>query len=489
MSHFLALLVSCASMRSPNALVILTDDQDRYMDGSDHQPKIARLLADAGATLSNGFVSTPVCCPSRSSFLTGQHIHNIPMTNNSVEGNCSGPAWNAGPEKRTLGLRMQKSGYTTFYGGKYLNRYGEPLSGGVEHVPPGWDEWLGLVGNSVYYNYTLSHNGVAERHGDDYANDYLTDVLANRSNAWIAQWGRGARAKPFFAWVAPPACHGPHEPAPQHAFAFANTSAAKAVRTPNYGPENGARGKHWLVQAEAAQWRADAERRAAFTDWEHERRLAALLSVDDLVEKLVGTLEALGELSNTWIFYTSDHGYHLGQYGLLKDKRMLYDFDVRVPCYVRGPGVPAGSTVGAIFTNIDGSTAPSRSFLLEYFGENQPIPPIGVDCPAWGPGMSCFREGNEKLQPGPFAGGLVCSCQDATNNTYACVRTLNSSSDSVFCGFDDALGFEEHYDLRSDPWQMKNTAADLPAGQAAELRAQLARLKSCKGSAACGDEF
>ena len=86
-----------------NVLVVLTDDQDIYMDGADHQPKIKKLLRDQGATLTNAFVTTPVCCPSRSSFLTGQHIHNIPMTNNSLAGNCSGPLWAAGAGSNEFG--------------------------------------------------------------------------------------------------------------------------------------------------------------------------------------------------------------------------------------------------------------------------------------------------------------------------------------------------------------------------------------------------
>ena len=80
-------------------------------------------------------------------------------------------------------------GYSTFYAGKYLNCYGmnypEEAPGGIEHVPPGWDTWAALKGNSKYYNYSLSINGREEKHGDDYDNDYLTDVIGKKSSDFL----------------------------------------------------------------------------------------------------------------------------------------------------------------------------------------------------------------------------------------------------------------------------------------------------------------
>ena len=129
-----------------------------------------------------------------------------------------------------------------------MNQYGVEESGtGVEHIPPGWDEWNGLVGNSKYYNYKLSINGELERHGENYEEDYLTDVIGRQASAFldniancecnndrietmfITNLVSASATSPFFMVLSTPSPHGPFTPAPQYENEFPDE---KAPRTP-----------------------------------------------------------------------------------------------------------------------------------------------------------------------------------------------------------------------------------------------------------------
>ena len=140
-------LVYC--QKPPNIVLFLTDDQDSELGGMEPLSKARSWIAEQGVTFENSFVSTPVCCPSRSSILTGLYQPHTKVVNNTVEGNCWGSEWRATSEKQSFAAILKStSNYTTFYAGKYLNRYGD--HGNDLAVPLGWDYWAGLVGNSRY---------------------------------------------------------------------------------------------------------------------------------------------------------------------------------------------------------------------------------------------------------------------------------------------------------------------------------------------------
>ena len=172
--------------KKPNILLFLTDDQDSELDGTEPIRKTRSWLEDNGATFVNSFVSTPICCPSRSSLLTGMYQHHTKVWNNTLDGNCWGSDWRSTSENKTFGALLKSKGYSTFYAGKYLNTYG--LREDWKEVPEGWDEWAGLVGNSKYYNYNLSINGELEEHFNSYEEDYFTDVIKRKALAFLESY-------------------------------------------------------------------------------------------------------------------------------------------------------------------------------------------------------------------------------------------------------------------------------------------------------------
>ena len=134
----------------------------------------------------------------------GKYTHNHGARNNTVRGACASPEWSASMEPDALAPHLEAVGYRTIYMGKYLNNYGLDGTGaggkeGVSYVPPGWTEWYGLKGNSRYFNYTISNNGVPEVHGDDFEKDYLTDVLTRRAEKFLDEALRGEHSESPFS--------------------------------------------------------------------------------------------------------------------------------------------------------------------------------------------------------------------------------------------------------------------------------------------------
>jgi arylsulfatase A-like enzyme len=443
----------------PNILLILADDLDA--GSAALMPRLKSLVADRGLTFRNSFASTPVCCPSRASILTGQYTHNHGILDNfDASGSCFEQFRDAGQERSTLATWLQDAGYRTGMIGKYLNRYpGDRRGANPRYVPPGWDEWYAIIGVDAYYDYFLNHNGRLARYFD-VPEHYQTDVLADLAVDFVAREG-ASPARPFFLWLAPIAPHLPAIPAPRHENAFPD---ARAPRTPSFNE---------LDMSDKPLWFQDPRQLPLLTeddiarlDATYRERLRSLLAVDEMVERLVAALEATGQLANTYVVFTSDNGFHLGHHRFNRGKGTVYEPSVRIPLVVRGPGVPEGRVRPHPVLNVD---------LPQTFGQL-----AGARLPGSVDGRSFVSLLGEEARGGWRTEVLL-------------ENPLTPRPPDEFQGWwafqTDGLAYAEYrsgerelYDLRDDPDQTESLHGRADPALLEALSRRLAQLRNCRGA-------
>jgi N-acetylglucosamine-6-sulfatase len=442
----------------PNFVFILADDLERnlYFDAS-RFPKFNSLLVDEGTTFSNYFVTGSECCPSRSSILRGQYVHNHDVRSNGPPLGGFQKFHANGDEESTIATWLDDAGYRTGLLGKYLNGY--PSGADRTFVPPGWDVWASPIqGGYSGYNYRLNENGTIVPHGSA-PEDYMTDVLARKSGEFIQQ----SAGKPFFLYVAPFVPHLPSDPAPRHVEAFPDV---KAPRTPSFNQADVSAEPRWLRNRPLLD-----DQQVASIDWDYSKQLQSMLAVDDLIENVVNTLRQTGELDNTYIVLTSDNGYHLGQHRLRAGKGLAFEEDIRVPLVVRGPNVPSGKKVDDFAANID--LAPTFAAL----GDAKA--PSFVDGRSLEPALHGASRGENARKAVlvehfvPEADGR--RARRGFGPAYAAVRTER------YTYVEYVTGERQLYELRNDPDQLQNIAGTADKKLVDGLAKQLSALKRCKG--------
>lgn len=423
----------------PNFIVILTDDLD--WKSMSYLPRLQRL-ADEGVTFQNFFVTTPVCAPSRATMLRGQYAHNHGVLVNSGAMGGYDRFLGLGRESSTVATWLHSAGYRTAFLGKYMNGYPDFET----HVPEGWSEWFAVL--DKYYNFRVNDNGhIVEYHDTD---NYETDVIASRAAELIRNWA--ADEMPFFIYISTHAPHAPANPAPRHAGEFVGIAAP---RSPSFNEEDVSDKPSWIASKPLlTQAEIDA------IDEVFRERLRSMLAVDEMIDTLVSTLEATGQAEQTYIFFTSDNGYHLGEHRFQKGKTNPYDEDARVPLLVYGPGIDAGRQVSEIGLNID--IAPTLAAL--------------ADVPAPG-----FVDGRS-LEPllfgagGAWRTGLLIEWLKP-DKEYHAVR------DGAYLYADHfGRGELELYDRTLDPYELDNFYSAADPGLLANLEAWLDRLAVCAGA-------
>jgi arylsulfatase A-like enzyme len=192
------------------------------------------------------------------------------------------------------------------------------------------------------YDYTLNENGKLVSYGHT-PQDYGTDVYAKKANDFIRNSIHDK--KPFFLYLAVYAPHSPATPAPRHQAMFADATIPKSKAYNEADVSTKPDFVKKLPPLTAAQIK--------IADQYYGRRLASLQAVDEAIAGIYKTLSDAHELDNTYIVFTSDNGFHLGEHRLNLGKQTAYETDIHLPFFVRGPGVEKGSTAQELVGNID----------------------------------------------------------------------------------------------------------------------------------------
>jgi arylsulfatase A-like enzyme len=401
---------------APNIVFVVADDMRADMLAA--MPIVRDELAAKGVTFESAYVSNPLCCPSRVSILTGQTSATTGVWRNAAPGG----GFHAFDDHDTLATRLQDAGYRTGLFGKYLQEY--PVAD--PYVPPGWSEWA-ATDRAAYYDYTLNVNGVPTPFGDAPA-DYSTDVLAEMADTFVRTT---PSYQPLFLFLAPAAPHLPATPAPRHDGAFDDV---QKLRPPSFDhPGRGA--PPWVRNLPALRFRD----RAALDELRRDM-LETLLALDEAVGKVLTALRDTGRLGETLIVFTSDNGYLLGEHRRV-GKSVPYEESVHVPLVVRYD--PATDLTAATderpVMNID--LAPTAAELAEVTltapDGRSLVPALSGD-----PGGARSFVMIEQIPHRSFDVEPYCAIR-TRRHLYVRYRRWGT----------------ELYDLRRDPFQLRNLAA------------------------------
>ncbi|PSR75411.1 alkaline-phosphatase-like protein [Coniella lustricola] len=454
------------STSRPNIVFIMTDDQDKRLYSTDYQPVLQRELVAKGTNFTNHYTTQALCCPARSSMLRGQQTHNTNITNVVKPGGSYNKWVLSGQDTDYLPHWMNAAGYRTEYIGKVMNGYGVS---NYNVTPKGWDHVDGLLEPYIDdYNVPIwSANGDKPVYYPGWHQTDVTrlkaldrlDVLTNQSDPFLLT------ITPFTPHVAYEQGNPSSRPIPlqRHMEQFLN---ATAPQTPNFNPAA-------AYQTQKSGWLQYLlpmnDSAVDFADFVYQSRLQALQGIDEIIEDVVAMLEAKGVVDNTYIIYTSDNGYHLGQHRVPGGKSLFYNEDTNIPFVVRGPSVPQGvvSTLPSLhldlaptFLSIAGLNASSAAWPPFFDGRSlldQWQAPLVNNATGAGHGNSREALNIEywglvgiEAPSGPELGGSYY------NNTYKTIRIVGDEQNwayAVWCN-----GQTELYNISADPYELTNLA-------------------------------
>ena len=302
-------------------------------------------------------------------------------------------------------------------------------------------------------------------------------MIAAKAQAFVRR--ASSDQKPFFAYVSTYAPHGPTTGAPRHDGLFTDVNAP---RDPSFNEEDVSDKPAWVQALPSV-----GPVRARQIDEVYRKRLRSLQAVDDLLAGLVQTLEATGEMDDTYFVFSSDNGFHLGQHRQMPGKQAPYEEDIRVPLIVRGPGVAAGMTIDHLTGNID--LAPT---FAQWAGVNPPdsvdgrslVPLLRGDRSPSQPWRDAFLLEHGQPSAEEEAGGVLEPADPPASQARASrIPEFKGIRTKHHTYVEFATGERELYELTSDPHQLQNAIRTADPALIRFLSSRLHQLARCSGAA------
>jgi arylsulfatase A-like enzyme len=384
-----SLSVGSRAATQPNFLIVVTDDQSL-----DSEMAIPDVISWMTREFTQAYATTPQCCPSRASILSGRYSHN------------HGVLINRGARQfdldKTMVHDLQAAGYRTGMAGKYFNRWDG-------RRPADFDTWSISQEDVAYRHakFNQKRNTVVARYGPNHVFTFGRQTLR--------RWEK-ADADPWLLMLNPSTPHPPFEPEKR----FARRRFPSVV----IPAETDRSDKHpYVSRSHVIPKKGHNLRR---------QQLRSLLTVNREFNRLMRYLDSSGELANTYVVFISDNGVLQGQHGLER-KAHAYLPAVHVPMYLREPTGGPLVADNRIVANVD--VAPT---VFELSGVT---PSYTVD--GWsllGPHVR-----TELLLEHNRDGGGAPAWRSILDATGHYIRYLD--------------GFEEFYDLTTDPDELTGIAA------------------------------
>ena len=418
----------------PNILVVVTDDQ--RVGTMSAMPQTREWLRESGVDYRNGFVTTPACCPSRTTIFTGLYPHN--------HGVIQTASSQRPPQSATVQRALDENGYRTGVFGKYLTSWE------IRTNPPHFDDWaIYRQSQFGYRGATWNVRGELQQI-DEYGTTFITQEAVD-----FLQASPTEALQPWFLYLVPPAPHQPHLPEEK----YEDAPVEKWRPSPSVARDGSTleRKPRYVQEGSIDKTKMRRIRR---------QQLRTLMSVDDMMTELRKTLEEQGQLDNTMIIFTSDNGYMWGEHARV-GKNVPYTESVKVPFFIwTGSSLPRPPGEGKLVGTVD--ITPT---ILDV---------AGIEDDVIRDGRSIFDtdSSREKL--------LIEAWQGRSSRvpTWASLRGIGFQYTEYYLE-DGQTMYREMYSLRQDPYEMNNL---LPSRdpevntRAQRLAERLRAARTCSGS-------